>query len=60
MIVSFTSEGYSRAKTILQVKFGKPTVVVNADINCIISLPIVFGSQPNKVHDFYEKLMSSV
>ena len=56
----FTSEGYSRAKTILQAKFGKPTVVANAHINCIISLPIVFGSHPNKVHDFYEKLMSSV
>ena len=56
----FTSEGYSRAKAILQAKFGKPTVVANAHINCIISLPIVFGSHPNKVHDFYEKLMSSV
>ena len=56
----FTSEGYSRAKAILQTKLGKPTVVANAHINCIISLPVVFGSHPNKVHDFYEKLMSSV
>ena len=56
----FTSEGYSRAKAILQAKFGKPTVVANAHINCIISLPIVFGSHPDKVHDFYEKLMSTV
>ena len=56
----FTSEGYSRAKAILQAKFSKPTVVANAHINCIISLPIVFGSHPNKVHDFYEKLISSV
>ena len=56
----FTSEGYSRAKAILQAKFGKTTVVANEHINCIISLPIVFGSHPNKVHDFYEKLMSSV
>ena len=56
----FLSEGYSRAKAVLQANFGKPTVVANAHINCIISLPIVFGSHPNKVHDFYEKLMSSV
>ena len=33
----FTSAGYSRAKAILQAKFGKPTVVANAHINCIIS-----------------------
>ena len=37
----FTSEGYSRAKAILQAKFGKPTVVANAHINCIISLLVV-------------------
>ena len=41
----FTSGCYSRAKAILHV--GKPTVVANAHINYIISLPIVFGSHPN-------------
>ena len=56
----FTSEGYSHAKAILQAKFGKPTVVANSHINCIILLPVVFGSHPNKVHDFNEKLMSSI
>ena len=56
----FTSEGYSRAKAVLQAKLGKPTVVSSAHIGCIISLLAVFGSHPNKVHDFYEKLMSSV
>ena len=59
----FTFEGYSRAKAILQIKFGKRAVEANADINCInciISLPIVFRCHPNKVLDFYEKLMSSV
>ena len=56
----FTSDGYSRAKAILRAKFGKPTVVANAHINCIISLPMLFGSHPNNVHDLYEKLMSSV
>ena len=42
----FTSEGSSRAKAILQGKFGKPTVVANAHINCIISLPIIFWISP--------------
>ena len=32
----FTSEGYSRAKAVLQAKFGKPTVVADAHIKCII------------------------
>ena len=56
----FSSEGYSRTKTILQVKFGKPTVVANAHIKFIIYLPVVFGSHSNKVHHFYEKLMPSL
>ena len=56
----FTSEVYSRNKAILQAKFGERRVVANAHINCIVSLPIVFGSHPNKVHDFHEKLRSSV
>ena len=43
-----------------RLSYGKPTVVANAHIKCIISLPINFGSHRNKVHDFYEKLMSSV
>ena len=56
----FLSEGYSCAKAILQAKFGKPTVVANPYINCITSLRVVFGSQSNKSHYFYENLMSSV
>lgn len=56
----FTSNGYSRAKAMLQAKFGKADVVANLYSNCIISLPVVFGSQANKVLDFHEKLMSNV
>ena len=50
----------SCVKAILQAKFDKPTIVGDAHINYIISLPIVLGSYPNKVHDFYEKLMPNV
>ena len=56
----FTSEVYSRAKAIPQAMFGKATVVANAHINFINSLPVDFGSHRNKVHDFHEKLVSSV
>ena len=55
----FTSECCSRAKPILQAKFGRLTVLANAHINCIISLHVVFGSHPSQVHDFYEKLTLS-
>ena len=48
----FTSEGYSR---ILVSTYGKPTVVENAHIKCITSLPIIAGIHPNRVHEFYEK-----
>ena len=48
------SEGYSRDKSIL-----KPAVVVNAHIKCITSLPIITGKQPNRVHEFHEKLKVS-
>ena len=55
----FTPEGYSRAKSILVSTYGKPTVVANAHIKCITSLPIIKGTRPNRVHEFYEKLIVS-
>ena len=56
----FTSEGYSRAKSILLGKFGKSTEIAAAHIQCITSLPIIQNSHPNQIHDFYEKLVVSV
>ena len=55
----FTPEGYSRAKSILVSTCGKPTVVANAHIKCITSLPIITSTHPNRVHEFYEKLIVS-
>ena len=55
----FTPEGYSRAKSILVSTYNKPTVVANAHIKCITSLPIITGTHPNRVHEFYEKLIVS-
>ena len=56
----FTSEGYSRAKAVLLAKFGKPEVVAKAHVKCIKSLPVVSGTHPNRIHDFFEKLYVSV
>ena len=55
----FTSEGYSRAKSILVSTYGKPKVAANAYIKCITPLPIITDTHPNRVHEFYEKLMVS-
>jgi hypothetical protein len=55
-----TSEGYERAKQILKSKYGKPSEVVNAYVQNIMSLPHIRCTNPNKIHDFYAKLSSSV
>ena len=56
----FTSEGYERAKNILKTKYGKPSEVSNAHVQQIISLQTVRGSQPGKIHEFYETLVTNV
>lgn len=55
----FTSEGYERAKNILKTKYGKLSEVANAHIQQIIALPTVQGSQPSKIHEFYENLVTN-
>ena len=54
----FTSEGYERAKTILKTKYGQVSEVVNAHIQYILDLPKVQGTDPSKVHKFYETFAS--
>lgn len=56
----YNTERYKRAKAILTAKYGKPSEVLNAHIQSIIALPTVQGSQPARVHDFYEKLATNV
>ena len=51
--VSLTSEGYSRAKSILLGKFGKSTEIAAAYIQYIFSLPVIQNSHPKLIHDFY-------
>ena len=57
---SSTSEGYSRAITILKARFGKPSEVTAARIQCITSLPVITNSNPNRIHEFYEKVVISI
>jgi hypothetical protein len=56
----FSSEGYERAKTILKTKYGQISEVINAHIQCILGLPKLHGTEPAKVHKFYETLASHV
>ena len=52
----FTTEGYKRAKNILKTKYGKESEIVNAHVTNIMSLPVIYGSNPNKILEFYEML----
>ena len=56
----FSSEGYERAKNILTTKYGQASEVVNAYVQKISNLPTVHGTNPHKITEFYETLMSSV
>lgn len=56
----FTTEGYERAKNILKSKYGKDSEVINAYVQNIIGLQTISGSQPHKIHAFYETLLTSV
>ena len=56
----FTTEGYERAKNILKQQYGKASVIAKAHVSNIISLPFTNCSNPNKINEFYEKLLQSV
>ena len=43
----FTEEGNERAKHVLKTKYGKESEIVNAHITNIMSLPVIYGSNPN-------------
>ena len=50
----FTTEGYTRAKTILNTKYGRPSEIVNAHVNALMALPTIKGTNPNQINSFYE------
>ena len=56
----FTTERYERAKKILKTKYDKDSVVANAHMQSLISLPTITSSNPHKINEFYEKLVTHV
>ena len=56
----FTTGGYERAKNILIGEYGKTSEIVNAYVQNIANLPVITGTQPAPIHEFYKKLVYSV
>ena len=52
----FTTKGHERAKNILKTKYGKESEIVNTHLTYIMSLPVIYGSNPNKILEFSETL----
>eukprot|EP00794_Sanderia_malayensis_P008645 gene8645-biopygen6924 len=55
-----TSEGYAKAKKILEQRYGDPAEVTNAHIQQIIALPVIHGRPRAKIHEFYDQLQCNV
>jgi hypothetical protein len=53
----FTTEGYARAKNILKSRYVKESEIVNAYVQNIMTLQPVHRTNPNKIIEFYEKLL---
>ncbi len=52
----FTSEGYNRAKSILQERFGKESEIVKSYVKEITGLPYIQNANPKKISEFSERL----
>ena len=56
----FNSEEYTPAKNILMNNYGKPREVANAHIQCIMGLPVITETNPTRINESYEKLITNV
>lgn len=52
----FTPEGYEKAKSILKERYGNDSEMEKAYVKDTLALPKVSGNQPQKIHQFYERL----
>ena len=53
-------EGYERAKNILKSTYGKTSEIINAYVENIQTLPVIFVSNPAKIYNFYRTLQFNV
>ena len=56
----FTAEGYNRAKSILQDRYGKETEIIKSYVKDILALPYIPNANPRKIKDFSERLNNCV
>ena len=56
----FTNEVYMRAKNILLTKYVKLSEVANLHVQNMMPLPQINNTNPQKIHDFSEKLLCTV
>ena len=56
----FRTEGYERAKNIVIGEYGKTSEIVNAHVQNFANLPIITGTQPAPIHEFYKKFVYNV
>ena len=47
-------------QNILTSRYGKVSKFVNAHVQMIIALPIIHGSKPTRIYEFYEKVLTHV
>ena len=50
----FTNEGYEKAKSYLQQRYGKSSEVVGAYVRNILELPTISERDVRKIHEFYD------
>ena len=56
----FNSQEYTPAKNILMNKYEKPREVANVYIQCIMGLPGITETNPTRINESYEKLITNV
>ena len=56
----FTPEGYNRAKSILEERYGKNFEVIKAYVKLIMNLPAINEINLEKIHKFNDQLMHAV
>ena len=54
------AQGYKKAKTMLEERFGDVSEVDNAHLQQIMGLPVIHGASKPKIHGYYDLLLSHV
>ena len=56
----FTSEAIQKVKNILKAKYGRLIEVARAHVQSILGLPVITGTNPARICEFYDKLETNI